>query len=152
MSIEQIPLGHAVFSMHVSQDETIPIGVVMWDEPNKWWKVRLVRDDETIAKLLPEHRRIVALLCEKLDLWAATREVPKALNCTGHGVFEPWDSRFWYTVHMVLRTNTRLSEPEPLELFRGESRRIHVSYLFDDLVLHLFDEPPCTIEPNQEEP
>jgi hypothetical protein len=82
---------------------SIPVGAVVWDADRKWYKVRLLQQDERVDGMTPERRLLVEFMGTQLTRWAERRIIPYLEQPA-----DPWSSKFWDGVKRALTTGVRL--------------------------------------------
>lgn len=106
---------------------TIPAGVVAWDESRNWYQIRAVAEGERV-RFLPRH--LVVLLetaIAKMRRWAESGQVPG-----NRSEISPASGAFWEAVRTRLVSGVRLDQARALE--PSPNLDLGIEALFDAIV------------------
>ena len=91
-------------------DQTVPVGVVAWDAPARWYDWRWLETDEKVRGIDGTTRKLMGIVRKQIQRWANARKVPYEPELA-----EPTSTNFWKAVSEVLTTAVRLDPPKAMD-------------------------------------
>ena len=96
-------------SLDDDRDDTVPVGVVAWDDTRSWYGWRWLASDERVRGINASTRRFMQVTKKQLVRWAESQRVPYEPSPV-----EPTSARFWRAVSAVLSTAVRVDAPRAM--------------------------------------